>query len=270
MEVFFLKVDGRAILKRRKQLKMTQNQLAEGICKQATISNIEKKNKANSMSILVKLCNRLDLPISEITKSTEEADIHSELHDIHCLIQSGKVVEADRLACILSEKEDKLSSLVQNELNLYQGYLEIFYRENESKGLFYLHKVVLTEDSYSGIYRVLANTALLRFYTEKQMFPQAHSYLEDVLDELANGKDIALDQRMTLFYYEGANYYLEAGEFQKGYAFCEQGIAICIQNWSLINLDKLVAKKAELLKELIDSSAVSELDFAERLKKLIN
>ena len=63
-----MKVDGAIVKKRRKERHMTQKELAEGICKQATISNIENKNRVNSLSILVQLCVRLDLPIDHVTQ----------------------------------------------------------------------------------------------------------------------------------------------------------------------------------------------------------
>lgn len=264
-----MKVNGQVVKRRRKKLNLTQNQLAEGICKQATVSNIERKNSMNSMSILVKLCERLDLPLDLVTQASEEAELHSEFQKIHELIQSGHLSKASKLINQMDRKETLLSDHLDAEFYLYQGYLKLFYEEKESEGLFYLHKLVLTEENSTALYRVLAITVLAKFYTLKQMYPQAESFIEDVLEELEQTAVLKSEQRMTAFYNEGAEYYKQVGEFQKGLDFCEQGLSICVDNLSLINLDKLVEKRAELMKALGDTNAAEELAFSERVKALV-
>lgn len=265
-----MKVDGKLVKRKRKELKMTQNQLAEGICKQATISNIEKRNKANSMTILVKLCTRLDLSIDQIiTQSVEEVGTKKQLQTISKKIDTNKLSEAKKLVKALAQKENDLTEIYKCELNLYQGYLAILDEKNESMGLFYLNEILLSTEGSLAIYRVLASAVLLKFYTSKQMLLQAKSFIDNVQKELEHVEGLDSDQRFTLFYYEAADYCQQAGDFKKGLDFCEKGLSLCVNNFSLINLDKLVEKKAELLQELSDSTAVSEFDFAERLKELI-
>lgn len=136
-------------------------------------------------------------------------------------------------------------------------------------GLFYLNDILLSTEGSLAIYRVLANAALLKFYTSKQMFLQAKSFIDNVQKELEHVEGFDSDQRVTLFYYAAADYCQQVGDFKKGLDFCEKGLSLCVNNFSLINLDKLVEKKAELLQELSHSTAVYEFEFAERLKELI-
>ncbi len=42
---------------------MTQKELAEGICTQATISNIEKAGKVPAITLLLAIADRLDIDI---------------------------------------------------------------------------------------------------------------------------------------------------------------------------------------------------------------
>lgn len=236
---------------------------------QKTISNIEKRNKANSMTILVKLCAKLDLSIDQITQPFEEAEIKNKLLTISKKIYTNELSEAKKLVKALAPKENDLTEISKSELNLYQGYLAILDEENESMGLFYLNEILLSTEGSLTIHRVLASAALLKFYTNKQMFLQAKSFIDNVQKELEHVKELDSDQRLTLFYFEAADYCKQAGDFEKGLDFCEQGLSVCVNNFSLINLDRLIEKKAELLQELSDSTAESELDFAERLKELM-
>ncbi|MGO1453871.1 MAG: helix-turn-helix domain-containing protein, partial [Alkalibacterium gilvum] len=50
---------GEKIRKRRKELKMTQADLSEGICTQAMVSRIEKKKVKPSRELMEKLAERL-------------------------------------------------------------------------------------------------------------------------------------------------------------------------------------------------------------------
>jgi transcriptional regulator with XRE-family HTH domain len=264
-----LKVNGSLIKRRRRELKMTQNQLAEGICKQATISNIEKKNRGNSMNILIELCARLDLSIKDVTQITEFEEVKEKFQSISQFIYSDKLSEANQLMEQMTIDEEDLPETFHSELHFYQGYLELFFKGNESKGLYYLHKVVLTKTGLSSVYRVLSNTALLKFYLSKQMYSQAHSFITDVQEELEQSEELVFDQRVTAFYFEAADYYLQTEEFDKGVAFCKQGLSVCVSNYSLLNLGKLSKKKAQLMEQLGDTNAAAELEFSDRVEALV-
>lgn len=56
---------GDAIKSGRLKRNMTQQELAEGICTQATISNIEKAGKLPAINLLLAIADRLDIEIEE-------------------------------------------------------------------------------------------------------------------------------------------------------------------------------------------------------------
>ena len=55
-----MRVAGEKIKTARKKKKLSQAELAKGICTQATISNIENKNVCDSLDIFSSVCLRLD------------------------------------------------------------------------------------------------------------------------------------------------------------------------------------------------------------------
>ena len=89
----------------RKALNLTQMELAEGICTQATLSRFENNGQVPNLKILIKLCNRLNLPLGELfpkvgVKHTETAEkmnqaefflITSEYEQAAALLQSISV-----------------------------------------------------------------------------------------------------------------------------------------------------------------------------------
>ena len=50
----------------RKTSGLSQNELAEGICTQATLSRFENNGHVPNLKILIQLCNRLNLPLGEL------------------------------------------------------------------------------------------------------------------------------------------------------------------------------------------------------------
>lgn len=87
-------VKGNLIKDRRKQQKLTQKELASGICKQATISNIESRNYCYSIEILSLICSRLNLQINDVIIQSEEVQIRNKLNDVQKLCNVWKNDEA--------------------------------------------------------------------------------------------------------------------------------------------------------------------------------
>ena len=57
----------------RKQAGFSQQELSEGICTQATLSKFENNGQAPSLKILIKLCNRIGLPLVDLFSSMNVA-----------------------------------------------------------------------------------------------------------------------------------------------------------------------------------------------------
>ncbi|WP_368267990.1 helix-turn-helix domain-containing protein, partial [Enterococcus gallinarum] len=53
----------------RKAVGMSQKELSEGICTQATLSRFENNGQVPSLKILIKLCNRINLPLVDLFSS---------------------------------------------------------------------------------------------------------------------------------------------------------------------------------------------------------
>ncbi|WP_283587451.1 helix-turn-helix domain-containing protein [Limosilactobacillus viscerum] len=66
-------MDIQKFVQRRKQKGISQVKLCDGICTQSTLSKLENKGQVPSVRILNQLCQRLDMTISDLSKSERPA-----------------------------------------------------------------------------------------------------------------------------------------------------------------------------------------------------
>ena len=66
-------MDIQKFIQRRKQKGISQVKLCDGICTQSTLSKLENKGQVPSVRILNQLCQRLDMTISDLSKSERPA-----------------------------------------------------------------------------------------------------------------------------------------------------------------------------------------------------
>ena len=76
-----MKILGEKIRHYRKLRGISQSELADGICTQATVSLIEKKDKIPSMEILVRICERLGITMNLVIVN-DDSQIYSIISDI--------------------------------------------------------------------------------------------------------------------------------------------------------------------------------------------
>lgn len=134
-----IKVDGALLKEYRKKKGLTQVQLAEGICEQATVSNIENKNMSPGINILSALCKKLNVEISDILVETEEDKIRKKINEIQSLNSVSKYQESYKILQTIDQEKVSNSDLL-NQILFYQGLLIIFMRKNQMQHYFILIK----------------------------------------------------------------------------------------------------------------------------------
>lgn len=118
-----MKISGSMIRKARKQRELSQVQLAEGICTQATISGIEAQNTCSSFEILCKVCDRLKLDLTQVTSNPEYGDKLFSLIDES--MRHNRFQKANQFIKQISF--DKLTSKAsRGRYSCYLGYINLF------------------------------------------------------------------------------------------------------------------------------------------------
>ena len=249
-----IKVDGAVLKEYRKKKGLTQVQLAEGICEQATVSNIENKNMSPGINILSALCKKLNVEISDILVETEEDKIRKKLSEIQSLNAVSKYKESYEILQTVDQKKVSNSDLL-NQILFYQGLLDHLYAKKEDAALFYFNQV-LEQTTETDIHHLQAAANVAMIYLAKGELDFAKVYVERTLKIL---NDTDFDNLMVCaVYYNIATYYSKIENYEKAIQLCEKGIEYNKKHKSTHSLEYLFYEIAFCHKQL------GEDDYLER------
>ena len=249
-----IKVDGALLKEYRKKKGLTQVQLAEGICEQATVSNIENKNMSPGINILSALCKKLNVEISDILVETEEDKIRKKLSEIQSLNAVSKYKESYEILQTVDQKKVSNSDLL-NQILFYQGLLDHLYAKKEDAALFYFNQV-LEQTTETDIHHLQAAANVAMIYLAKGELDFAKVYVERTLNIL---NDTDFDNLLVCaVYYNIATYYSKIENYEKAIQLCEKGIEYNKKHKSTHSLEYLLYEIAFCHKQL------GEDDYLER------
>ncbi|EME7220253.1 MULTISPECIES: helix-turn-helix transcriptional regulator [Enterococcus] len=249
-----IKVDGALLKEYRKKKGLTQVQLAEGICEQATVSNIENKNMSPGINILSALCKKLNVEISDILVETEEDKIRKKLSEIQSLNAVSKYKESYEILQKIDQKKVSNSDLL-NQILFYQGLLDHLYAKKEDAALFYFNQV-LEQTTETDIHHLQAAANVAMIYLAKGELDFAKVYVERTLKIL---NDTGFDNlTVCAVYYNIATYYSKIENYEKAIQLCEKGIEYNKKHKSTHALEYLLYEIAFCHKQL------GEDDYLER------
>ena len=249
-----IKVDGALLKEYRKKKGLTQVQLAESICEQATVSNIENKNMSPGINILSALCKKLNVEISDILVETEEDKIRKKLSEIQSLNAVSKYKESYEILQTIDQKKVSNSDLL-NQILFYQGLLDHLYAKKEDAALFYFNQV-LEQTTETDIHHLQAAANVAMIYLAKGELDFAKVYVERTLKIL---NDTDFDNLMVCaVYYNIATYYSKIENYEKAIQLCEKGIEYNKKHKSTHSLEYLLYEIAFCHKQL------GEDDYLER------
>ena len=165
-------------IRERKKSGLSQSELSDGICTQATLSRFENNSHVPNLKILIQLCNRLNLPLGELfpkvgVRHTETIEKMNEAEFF--LITSEYQKAADLLHSIsLDTIEDSHLHLRYRYLN---GFIMLFQNESTMDTLFVFNQILFEEEAAeSEIFRLLAYTGIGMIYSREKDQDKAEFY----------------------------------------------------------------------------------------------
>jgi transcriptional regulator with XRE-family HTH domain len=233
---------GQTMAKVRKEQGFTQAELADGICKQNTISKIERHNIAPTIRTLIALCQRLGLTLNDVF-SEFSAELQQEQRSLFAS------VEHDILAEQLTDANDKLSlvdpaSLSQTDQATYHMYQALLITLNHQQPSAFMLDQILTEtrsDPYN-INTLIAYLLKAQNYVQSNQQEEAQyfiSIIADVTQENIAIPDANTFQRITLC--EGmAAFYLAANNLEQANKYAQWGVDINLETHQTLLLDRLL------------------------------
>ena len=235
---------GKLVKDRRKELNLTQIQLAEDICTQAMVSKIEKGIINPSSQLLKEISDRLDVPVSYFYKDDEDRHLEK--------------IEKDVLGYLNQNELQKAGDLLKEHKNIFfdskNDYYHLFYQMVEIYTSYDAHKKSdETIETLNELLGKLTHRPLLYLdslvllaivHYDSEKYDEANDIFEKLLDLMT--EETKLPVRIRILYNYALN--LEAlGKNEEALEVLDQSIDESIKKQSIYNLGYLFYNKAILL-----------------------
>ncbi|MBP2099029.1 helix-turn-helix transcriptional regulator [Enterococcus rivorum] len=247
-----MKVAGEKIKIARKEKRLSQAELAKGICTQATVSNIENKNVCDSLDIFSSVCLRLDLQVEECIENSNEHRLENMLNKIENLCDVFKYKEAYTMLNDYKEDISTSNYILETKFFYYKGVTSLLGAKNNSEALFYLHRGSEI-DREVNVYNILSVNTVGTLYVMQGDLRKAKVYFDKSLELLGRfTQDIPT--QVCKIYYSSAKFYSLIKDYSKSYELCIQGIDLNKKYNTNYSLDKLLYEKS-FNKYMLDKNA---------------
>lgn len=177
---------GSTIRNARKAKGMSQVQLAEGICTQATISSIENQNASTSFDILAKLCRKLGLRITDVAKNSRYGDkVFSYIED-----DMRNHLYADANRHIDQIDFSKLNTRTMKcKYHCYRGFIELYINDDIDEAI-YNFNLQLTQYAAeeATFYQAWSNLGIGLAYQKLEKLNRAESFIDSSAKILSHVK----------------------------------------------------------------------------------
>ena len=262
---------GDIIKRRRLELGMTQNELADDICTQALISRIEHNDLIPKKDILDKIEARLDLNMSElnivISMNTNQHKVNKLISEIRAYLNKRDYNSID----LLTKYNDKLINSCKdvNDISFFKWMKATYIHQVEhetDKALDILKDIPLNKlDNELSI--EIENAIGLIFYQEKE-FDDALPYFFSGMQKLNKNVDYKVQVKLLF------NYALtleESDQDNKALSVILSGIDLLLEKDSIYILGDFYYTKGFIFNKLNNySEALDNFELALALFKIQN
>ncbi|WP_341779611.1 helix-turn-helix transcriptional regulator [Levilactobacillus sp. HBUAS70063] len=247
---------GNKVKQYRKQKNLSQQELAEGICTQATVSLMEKKNKVPSIKIILQICRRLNISLDDVLSG-----LGSGLDEQFNCISTAVRREDFALAAEMLAKMNMTN--VQNgfdreRYHYYRGFIELGARQRPDEAIFHFN--LLLHRSYRmpwDLYAIVGNVGMAAAYLERQELDKTRYYLNAASNYLDDFEwhDEESFQRMIWARYRISKLYLQLEQPQQAVENVEAALRAVKYQASLYLIDVLYEVKGQAEQALLATAA---------------
>ncbi|WP_010623893.1 helix-turn-helix domain-containing protein [Companilactobacillus versmoldensis] len=241
-----MKILGEKIRHYRKLRGISQSELADGICTQATVSLIEKKDKIPSMKILVRICERLGITMNLVIVN-DDSQIYSIISEIKKLFYQddydGIVAKLDKLKDININNKQEIKLI-----HFFSGLVEYEVEKNYDKAIFDFNRAMNVNIVSVDMYDILINIYTAKAYVNKGSDDEAKVYYDQSKDLIKSSVEKINDENYRdsiLIYANMSELALELGDNESVIEYANEGIYIARKEQSLFKLDSMYNYMAE-------------------------
>ncbi|TVP92148.1 helix-turn-helix domain-containing protein [Alkalibacterium sp.] len=193
---------GEKIKLRRKEIKMTQAELANGICTQAMISRIEKKKVRPSRDLMEKVAERLEVSIHYFYGEDSIESRYSKTAQLCKIIRQHLIRrEYESVSYLIETNEELIEKSVGEDRDFFKwihGLLFAYRDGDNDKALEYLIK--MESGVKNGELRVEVIDSIGNQYLRKKEYEKAESYYQKGFDSFAEWMNHEKKAKLLLNY----------------------------------------------------------------------
>lgn len=193
---------GEKIKLRRKEIKMTQAELADGICTQAMISRIEKKKVRPSRDLMEKVAERLEVSIHYFYGEDSIESRYSKTAQLCKIIRQHLIRrEYESVSYLIETNEELIEKSVGEDRDFFKwihGLLFAYRDGDNDKALNYLIK--MEGDVKNGELRVEVIDSIGNQYLRKEEYEKAEAYYQKGFDSFAEWMNHEKKAKLLLNY----------------------------------------------------------------------
>ncbi|CAJ1228650.1 helix-turn-helix transcriptional regulator [Levilactobacillus zymae] len=240
----------------RKQKNLSQQELAEGICTQATVSLMEKKNKVPSIKIILQICRRLNVSLEDILAGMGSG-LDDQFSRISRAVRFGDYHGADRLLDQM-DMGSVQNAFDRERYHYYRGFVEIGARQRPDEAIFHFN--LLLHRSYRmpwDLYAIVGNVGMAAAYLERKEYEKVHYYLREAMTYLDSYEWHEEEEfkRLVWARYRIAQLYLQLEQPQLVNENVEAALQVVKQQDSLYLIDVLYELKGQAEQALLATTA---------------
>lgn len=172
----------------RKAANLSQKEVSEGICTQATLSKFENNGQVPSLKILIKLCNRINLPLVELFSSMNviNTQLDEQLEKAEFSLITSEYEQLTQILAAIDPKVIDESELIARYYYL-KGFEMIFTNAPITDVLFHFDQLLMAETA-NTLFRLLAYTGIGMVYAREKELEKAEVYFNRVFEKIYEGK----------------------------------------------------------------------------------
>ncbi len=242
---------GSIIYNKRREMSLTQIELANDICTQNTISKIEKHNIAPTVNILIKICLKLGLTLNDVFSDFSNESSVKEVSVLDAIERDVLLEKVSDIDERMSSLEGKLNDNDMKQYELISGVMD-YLNQNYDVSLFDLDKVLqYTKTAEDDIYTLLAYLFKGLNYLGQNHNDRAQYYFKmittsvDEVSQISNASDLEI-----LFICKTlAESYNRMELYKRSYDFSRCGLNIAQTKHVSYFLDELNYQAAYAIKD---------------------
>lgn len=219
----------------RKAIGLSQSEVAEGICTQATLSRFENNGKVPSLKILIQLCNRLGLPLGELFPKVgvKYSEIIEKMNQAEFFLITSEYEQAKQLLNTISISSDIEEPKLAMRYHYLSGFVMIFQKHAITDVLFMFDHILLAEETEDSIiFRLLAYTGSGMVYSRENDQEKAEFYFNKVLEKIYSYPTTTTEDtwRVLNIVFQCGLFYSKIQEIDISNALLHYAVAICSDN----------------------------------------